>query len=70
MPIPQKDTTPHDSKIDKEKWEQMLVTKTIPFELPEPAAKIAVKVINQTGMKHTTVLDDPRVTIEQRQQQI
>ena len=66
MPIPQKDTNPHDSKIDKENREQMLVTKTIPFELREPGAKIAVKVIDQTGMKHMTVLNDPRLSMEQR----
>jgi adenine-specific DNA-methyltransferase len=47
-------------EIDPEKWEQMLTTKTIPFELPEPGVKIAVKVIDQTGMEHMTVIDDPR----------
>ncbi len=43
-----------------EKWEQMLSTKTIPFELPVSGVKIAVKVIDQTGMEHMTVIDDPR----------
>ena len=47
-------------EIDPEKWEQMLTTKTIPFELPEPGVKIAVKVIDQTGMEHMTVIDNPR----------
>ena len=47
-------------EIDPEKWEQMLTTKTIPFELPEPGVKIAVKVIDQTGMEHMTVIDSPR----------
>lgn len=42
------------------KWEQMLTTKTIPFDLPEPGVKIALKVIDQTGFEHTTVIDDPR----------
>ena len=51
-------------EIDPEKWEQMLTTKTIPFELPEPGVKIAVKVIDQTGMEHMTVLDDPRTFIQ------
>ncbi len=46
-------------EIDPEKWEQMLTTKTIPFELPEPGVKIAVKVIDQTGMEHMTVIDNP-----------
>ena len=50
-------------EIDPEKWEQMLTTKTIPFELPEPGVKIAVKVIDQTGMEHMTVIDDPRLFI-------
>ena len=50
-------------EIDPEKWEQMLTTKTIPFELPETGVKIAVKVIDQTGMEHMTVIDDPRVFI-------
>ena len=47
-------------EVDQEKWEQMLTTKTIPFELPEPGVKIAVKVIDQTRMEHMTVIDDPR----------
>ena len=46
-------------EIDQEKWEQMLTTKTIPFELPNPGVKIAVKVIDQTGMENMTVIDDP-----------
>ena len=51
-------------EIDPEKWEQMLTTKTIPFELPELGVKIAVKVIDQTGMEHMTVIDDPRKHLE------
>ena len=47
-------------EIDPEKWEQMLTTKTIPFELPAPGVKIAVKVIDQTGMEHMTVIDKPK----------
>ena len=50
-------------EIDPEKWEQLLTTKTIPFELPAPGVKIAVKVIDQTGMEHMTVIDDPRAFI-------
>ena len=49
-------------EVDPEKWEQMLTTKTIPFELPEAGVKIAVKVIDQTGMEHMTVIDDPHAT--------
>ena len=49
-----------NKEIDPERWEQMLTTKTIPFKLPAPGVKIAVKVIDQTGMEHMTVIDDPR----------
>ncbi len=45
--------------IDSGKWEQMLSNKTIPFELPEPGVKIAVKVIDQNGMEHMSIIDDP-----------
>lgn len=51
-------------EIDPGKWEQMLTTKTIPFELPAEGVKIAVKVIDQTGMEHMTVIDDPRNQLE------
>ena len=47
-------------EIDPGKWEQMLTATTIPFELSEPGVKIAVKVIDQTGMEHMTVIDNPR----------
>ena len=46
----------------------MLTTKTIPFELPEPGVKIAVKVIDQTGMEHMTVIDDPKNLLKQNQE--
>ena len=46
-------------EIDQEKWQQILTTTTVPFDLPEPGVKIAVKVIDQTGMEHMTVIDDP-----------
>ena len=49
--------------IDPEKWEQMLPTRTIPLKPPEPGAKIEVKVIDQTGMEHMTVIDDPRTLL-------
>ena len=45
--------------IDPEKWEQMLTNKTIPFEIPAAGVKIAMKVIDLTGMEHMTVIDDP-----------
>ena len=51
-------------EIDDEKWEQMRSMTTVPFDLPEPGVKIAVKVIDQTGMEHMTVIDDPRQTLQ------
>ena len=51
-------------EIDDEKWERMLSTTTIPLELPPPEVKIAVKVIDQTGMEHMTIVDDPRGAIQ------
>ena len=53
-------------EIDNEKWEQMLSTTTVPFELPPPGVKIAVKVIDQTGMEHMTVIDDPRQVLSEQ----
>ena len=38
----------------------MLTNTTIPFGLPEEGVKIAVKVIDQYGMEHMTVIDEPR----------
>ena len=46
--------------IDPAKWEAMQTTTTVPFALPEPGVKIAVKVIDNTGTEHMAVLDDPR----------
>ena len=46
--------------IDSAKWAQMLTNTTIPFDLPDEGVKIAVKVIDQYGMEHMTVVDEPR----------
>ena len=46
--------------IDSAKWNQMLTNTTIPFDLPDEGVKIAVKVIDQYGMEHMTVIDEPR----------
>ena len=51
-------------EIDPDRWNQMLTTTTVPFVLPDPGVKIAVKVIDQTGMEHMTVIDDPRKDLE------
>ena len=50
--------------IDREKWDQMLTNTTIPFNLPEEGVKIAVKVIDQYGMEHMRVIDEPRRIVE------
>ena len=47
-------------RIDAQRWAQMQSAATVPFELPEPGIKIAVKVIDQTGAEPMAVLDDPR----------
>ena len=47
-------------RIDAQRWAQMQSATTVPFELPEPGIKIAVKVIDQTGTEHMAVLDNPR----------
>ena len=47
-------------RIDAQRWAQMQSATTVPFDLPEPGIKIAVKVIDQTGTEHMAVLDDPR----------
>ena len=46
--------------IDSAKWAQMLTNTTISFDLPDEGVKIAVKVIDQYGMEHMTVVDEPR----------
>ena len=48
------------SGVDSTSWDQMLTNTTIPFDLPDEGVKIAVKVIDQYGMEHMTVIDDPR----------
>ena len=48
------------SGVDNTNWEQMLTNSTIPFDLPDEGIKIAVKVIDQYGMEHMTVIDDPK----------
>ena len=45
----------------------MLSTTTILFELPPKVVKIAIKVIDQTGTEHITVIDDPRMILEDNQ---
>ena len=47
-------------KIDPERFETMKSEKSLPFPLPEAGVKLAVKVIDLTGMEHMAVIDDPR----------
>ena len=44
-----------------------LTNTTIPFDLPEEGVKIAVKVIDQYGLEHMTVIDDPRAMLGEAQ---
>ena len=45
------------SEIDDAKWQRMRSTRTLPFDRPPRGGKIAVKVIDQTGVEHMKVLD-------------
>lgn len=44
-------------RIDEAKWEIMRTATTIPFDPPRVGHRIAVKVIDNTGMEHMRVLD-------------
>lgn len=45
------------SEIDDVKWQRMRSTHTLPFDRPTKGGKVAVKVIDQTGVEHMKVLD-------------
>ena len=45
------------SEVDDAKWQRMRSTRTLPFDRPPRGGKIAVKVIDQTGVEHMKVLD-------------
>lgn len=47
-------------KIGDEEFETMKSCKSLPFPLPNAGVKLAVKVIDLTGMEHMAVIDDPR----------
>lgn len=47
-------------KIDDERFATMQTTKSLAFDMPEPGVKVAVKVIDVTGMEHMVVIDNPR----------
>ena len=42
--------------IDPERWERMQSCTTLPFTPPGPGGRVAVKVIDQTGMEHMKTL--------------
>ena len=44
-------------EIDENKWKRMRSNRTLPFERPQTGGKIAVKVIDQTGVEHMKVLN-------------
>ena len=47
-------------KIDDDRFAMMTSSTTLPFALPERGVKVAVKVVDLTGMEHMAVIDDPR----------
>ena len=46
-------------EIDESKWERMRSTRTLAFIPPADGGRVAVKVIDHTGMEHMRVLDWP-----------
>lgn len=48
------------SKIDDERFATMQSAKSLAFDLPAEGVKVAVKVIDVTGMEHMVVIDNPR----------
>ena len=46
-------------EIDDSKWQRMKSTRTLPFISPGEGGKIAVKVVDYTGMEHMKVIDAP-----------
>ena len=46
-------------EIDDDKWSIVISNRTLPFAKPEPGGKVAVKVVDYTGMEHLKVLDTP-----------
>ena len=48
-------------EIDESKWQRMRSTRTLPFVPPPTGGKVAVKVIDHTGMEHMRVLDWPHI---------
>lgn len=47
-------------KIDDERFATMQSAKSLAFDLPAEGVKVAVKVIDVTGMEHMVVIDNPR----------
>jgi hypothetical protein len=43
--------------IDESKWDRMKTTRTLPFNPPNSGGRIAVKVVDYTGMEHMRVMD-------------
>lgn len=44
-------------EIDDDKWKRMRSNRTLPFDPPVAGGKVAVKVIDRTGVEHMKVLD-------------
>lgn len=46
-------------EISPEKWQRMRSARTLPFSWPA-GGKVALKVVDHTGVEHLTVLDQPK----------
>ena len=44
-------------EVDEAKWKRMRSNRTLPFDRPANGGKVALKVIDQTGVEHMKVLD-------------
>ena len=44
-------------EVDGAKWQRMRSNRTLPFDRPANGGKVALKVIDQTGVEHMKVLD-------------
>ncbi len=44
-------------EIDDEKWQRMRSSRTLPFKPPAAGGKVAVKVVDRTGVEHMKVLN-------------
>ena len=53
-------------ELDEAKWQRMRSNRTLPFKSPGPGGRVAVKVIDHTGMEHMLVLVVSQFEIEEQ----